>query len=756
MSTFFSKRFLFSITLLFGFLYSHSQADSSQLDNLSLKDLLNIKITTASKTSQTLDLASAVVTVITKEQIRARNYQSLLDVMYDLRDIKVDDNMYSGMRNSFTVRGTQGSEKFIILLDGINISSPSGEAMAIMQNYPIHLAEQIEVLYGPASALYGANAVSGIINIISRKSKKDLVLEASTTAGDHGYTNTTLFLSKKINDNTRLLLSGQYYYDRGVDYSKLYENDSLSSVASYGTGILNTTYGPFTPVAPIRAAYQAPMEAYNIYAGFYSGDFSFNFFRNYFKIPTALGNNTSNSIFNKEVFMAQSISVANAAYKKTFNKITSATSLSASEYKLDPLSNYRNLYTAMEPGYKYSTCNMVKMEEQLDYKASENLSLTAGLGIEYYNAIPQSGDLAAPVNEDLNIQGSYLGTSAYYRPEGLAAQFYFIRYRNTGTYFQLQYSPSKKVSITAGVRYDVNSRYGESINPRAGIVYKPAENTTVKLLYGSAFRAPSPSEAYSQYGSFVTADSGRTYQSYFLHLPNPELKPVTSHNTEFNIQQRLSDNLFISVDAYYTTLRGLYNFSDDNASTHLYNNMFNNLPVDYIEVFTNNDRQKNYGGSLQLNWKHSLGNTQFNCFASASYVNGVKETGLRERDETSKDIELDFISHWIFHAGTDIKAGKLTASPRLILMGRQHIAGIGDTTGTIIRRQTIAGYALLNISVRYELSKKISVFTNVTNALNQKYRSVSFNMDLAKPETELYHGQPQDPIRVMAGINFNF
>ena len=744
------------MTLLTGFLYSQCQTDSSHLDNLSLKDLLNIKITTASKTSQMVDLASAVVTVITKEQIRARNYQSLLDVMYDLRDVKVDDKMYSGMRNSFTVRGTQGSEKFIILLDGINISSPSGEAMAIMQNYPVHLAEQIEILYGPASALYGANAVSGIINIISKKMKKDLVLEASTSAGDHGYTNTTLFLSKEISNKTGFMVSGQYYYDRGPDYSKLYKDDSLSSVASYRTGTLNTIYGPFTPVAPVRPVFEAPMEAYNIYAGFYSGSFSFNFFQNYFKIPTAFGNNASNSIFNKEVCMGQSISVANATYKKAFNKIVSATSLSASEYKLDPSSNYRNLYTAMEPAYKYSYCNRVKMEEQLDYKASKKLNLTAGAGFEYYNATPQSGDLAVPVNTDMNIQGSYLGTSAFYRPEGLAAQFYFIRYRNSGAYFQLQYSLSKKVRITAGARYDVNSRYGESFNPRAGFVYRPAENTTIKLLYGTAFRAPSPSETYSQYGSFITTDSGRTYHSYFLHLPNPGLKPITSHNAELNIKQRFSDNLFISFDAYYTKLGGLYNFSDDNASTHLYNNLFNQVPVDYIEVFTNNDRQKNYGGSIQLNWKHSLGNVQFNCFGSASYVNGVKETGLHERDETTKDIELDFIAHWIFHAGTDIRAGKLTASPRLILMGRQCIPGIGDTTRTIIRRQTIAGYTLLNIALRYELSDKVSVFTNITNALDQRYRNVSFNMDLTKPETELYYGQPQDPIRVMGGVNFNF
>jgi outer membrane receptor protein involved in Fe transport len=741
--------------LLYFFLTGQCQADTSKLDNLSLKDLLSIKITTASKTSQSAELASAVVTVVTKDQIRLRGYQSLLDVMYDLRDVKVDDKMYSGMRNSFTVRGIQGSEKFIILLDGINISSPSGEAMAIMQNYPVNLAEQIEVLYGPSSALYGANAVSGIINIITKNSKKDIIAEASTTAGDHGYTNTTLFVAKKLDKDIDIIVSGQYYYDRSPDFSKIYKNDSLSSVASYSTGTVNTIFGPFTPAAPIAPKFEAPMEAYNVYASLRAKGFSFNFFRNYFKIPTAFGNNTSNSIFNKEVFMAQSITMANANYRYQVKKLTSTTSLTASFYALDPHSNYRNLYTSMEPAYKYSTCSMFKGEQQIDYVFSDNLGITAGAGFERYTAIPQSGDLASPVNTDNNINGSYLGTAAYYRPEGLKAQFYFIQYNNIGTYLQAQYKPVEKVTITAGARYDNNSRYGGSFNPRLGIVYQPTSGTVVKLLYGSAFRAPSPTESYSQYGTFLTTDSGRNYFSYFLHLPNPGLKPITSHNTELNIKQRFSDNAFITLDAYYTTLSGLYAFSDDNATTKLYKNSYEGIPVDYIEVFTNNDRQKVYGGSLELNYKNTFNDIQLNSYAALSYTGGVKENGLKEKDETARDIQLEFISPLMLHVGTDIKINNFSFSPRLVVMSRQQISGISDTTGRVSRRQTIPGYALLNLSLRYALSKHITLHANVTNALNQRYRSVSFNMDLSRKDTELYYGQPQDPIRIMGGVNFS-
>jgi outer membrane receptor protein involved in Fe transport len=201
-------------------------------------------------------------------------------------------------------------------------------------------------------------------------------------------------------------------------------------------------------------------------------------------------------------------------------------------------------------------------------------------------------------------------------------------------------------------------------------------------------------------------------------------------------------------------LRGLYSFGDDNATTHLYNNSFNGIPVDYVEVFINNDRQKNYGGNVQLYWKKHYGKLSTSSFASLSYVGGTIDEGPEERLEIGKDKQLDFIAPFILRLGTDLKAGKFSCSPRLILMGKQHISGISDTTSAIIKRQTISGYALLNISLRYDIVKKVSIFANVTNALNQRYKAVGFNMDLNKTDSDIfYDGQRQDPIRIMGGIS---
>jgi outer membrane receptor protein involved in Fe transport len=206
-----------------------------------------------------------------------------------------------------------------------------------------------------------------------------------------------------------------------------------------------------------------------------------------------------------------------------------------------------------------------------------------------------------------------------------------------------------------------------------------------------------------------------------------------------------------TLDGYYTKTTGLFAFADDNQTTHLYNNMFNGTPVDYIEVFVNEGSQLNYGGSLQLNLKHAAGNIFFNSYASVSYTNGERKN---ENGATDYSTKLSFIAPFMFRIGTDVKFGRFTCSPRLLLMGRQNLPGIADTTGSTINVQTISGYALLNIAARFKVTKRISVFTNVTNALNQRYRAVGFNMDLNRNPTELFHGQPQEPIRFVGGVNF--
>ena len=148
------------------------------------KRLFDVKITTASLNEELSGRALAMTRVITAEQIRLRNYQSLKDVLMDLPDFKVDDMNDVNAYNTIITRGIVGQEKFVILLDGVRISSPTNESMPIAENYPVHFAKQIEVVYGSASALYGADALAGVINIITKTSPKGFELEFSPSMGN--------------------------------------------------------------------------------------------------------------------------------------------------------------------------------------------------------------------------------------------------------------------------------------------------------------------------------------------------------------------------------------------------------------------------------------------------------------------------------------------------------------------------------------------------------------------------------------------
>ena len=142
---------------------------NARFENMSLEELLNVRITTASRVSQRAGEAPATVIVITKKQIETRRYRNLAEVLNDLPDVKVNDKSDPQSFNTFSIRGITRQDKFVILMDGIKVSSPVNDQLPVLENFPIYLAKQIEVVLGPGSALYGADAMSGVINIITDK-----------------------------------------------------------------------------------------------------------------------------------------------------------------------------------------------------------------------------------------------------------------------------------------------------------------------------------------------------------------------------------------------------------------------------------------------------------------------------------------------------------------------------------------------------------------------------------------------------------
>jgi len=143
--------------------------EDSQMLDMSLEDLLNIEVTSVSKRPQSLSDAAAAVFVITNEDLRrsgVTNIPDALRMVPGLQVARVDANKWA-----VTARGFNGrfANKLLVLMDGRTIYSPSFSGVYWdMQDTVLEDVERIEVIRGPGATVWGANAVNGVINIITR------------------------------------------------------------------------------------------------------------------------------------------------------------------------------------------------------------------------------------------------------------------------------------------------------------------------------------------------------------------------------------------------------------------------------------------------------------------------------------------------------------------------------------------------------------------------------------------------------------
>lgn len=147
-------------------------ADPADLPDLSLEDLLKADVVTASRKSQAVQGVAAAVFVITREDIERSGATSLPELLRLAPGVQVA-RLSSG-RWAVSARGFNGrfANKLLVLMDGRSIYSPlfSG-VLWEMESTPLEDIDRIEVIRGPGAALWGANAVNGVINILTRKAR---------------------------------------------------------------------------------------------------------------------------------------------------------------------------------------------------------------------------------------------------------------------------------------------------------------------------------------------------------------------------------------------------------------------------------------------------------------------------------------------------------------------------------------------------------------------------------------------------------
>ena len=141
-------------------------------------------VVTASRTPQARDAALAAVTVITREDIERRAPFSLPELLRGMPGVSISANGGPGKQATTFLRGTE-SDHAVVLIDGVRVGSTTSGSAAF-QDIPVEQIERIEIVRGPFSSLYGADAIGGVIHIFTRRPRDSFDPTFSIGVGSHG------------------------------------------------------------------------------------------------------------------------------------------------------------------------------------------------------------------------------------------------------------------------------------------------------------------------------------------------------------------------------------------------------------------------------------------------------------------------------------------------------------------------------------------------------------------------------------------
>jgi vitamin B12 transporter len=140
-------------------------------------------VVTATKTETPQGRLGAAVTVITEEDIRAHNHVDIEEVLRTVPGVEVQRSGTFGKETAISIRGA-GPKQVQVLIDGMRVKQPT-QGFVDLSDLSLDAVERIEVVRGPQSTLYGADAIGGVVNIITRKGTGPPTGTLSFEGGSH-------------------------------------------------------------------------------------------------------------------------------------------------------------------------------------------------------------------------------------------------------------------------------------------------------------------------------------------------------------------------------------------------------------------------------------------------------------------------------------------------------------------------------------------------------------------------------------------
>ena len=487
-----------AFVLLVGQSLLFPQGGADSVEGISLDSLLNIKISSASKYLETSKEAPSSVSIITAEDIEKFGYRTFPEILNSIRDfyLSYDRNYtYLGVRG-FS-RPTDYNDRVLLTINGHSVNdfyygqAPLGTDFIL----PLSSIERVEIIRGPGSVIYGNNAMFAVINVVTKNGSTSDVVSVSAEAGSAGLLKSSFTIGNEVTKDFNFFVAGMIADTKGRD---IYYQEFDSPSTNHGV---------------------AQNLDWDRYYGIY----------------------------------------ASASFKQ-FN----LHGLLGSREKGVPTASYGNIFN--DPSAKtIDTRGFLELKYDQDLSSDKNISARG-----YFDSYGYKGDYPGLVMSHDSNDVFGLGAEGVFRwdisalnrfvsgieirsiTESVYANYYedkIATYNNhkaniLSVYAQDEAQITDNLLLNFGIRLDKQTDFKGIFAPRLAVVYSPFKQTTLKYIYGEAFRYPNSYELfYEDALSRFKLSSG--------------LKEERIISNEFLVETKFNEYFHGTVDVYANNVRNL-------------------------------------------------------------------------------------------------------------------------------------------------------------------------------------------------------
>ncbi len=485
--------------------HSHAAGD---ITSLSLEQLLEVNIVGASKYEQKQGEVAAAVSIITRQEIKAFGWRTLAEALASLPGV------HTTYDRQYTYLGTRGfglpgdlTARVLIAINGNRVNDPVYDGGPAGREFPLDLdlVERIEFIPGPGGAVYGQNAMFGVVNVVTRTGATvDGAELALATQRPQGGREGRASWGRLLDNGVDVLVSVSGMRARGEDRFYDFGSAGVSGVAAGLDGERDREF--FARVA--------------------RGGWAFDFVHGDRRKDDPTASYQSDPLVGGQ-FSRDSYHLAQLQYQDDFADGTLHLSgrLFAGRYRFGSILSYGTAISSPSVG------DWRGAELRLVSTAFERHKLMAGIEAQDNRRTDQAAlDLVNPLNDIRILKSGY----------------------RVGLYAQDEWRFADALTATFGLRIDRNNATGTHSSPRAALIWQASPQTTFKALAGRAHRAPNVYE--------------RDFGDGLSQAPNPALRGERIDTLELVADHRIGSDLGLRGSLYQWKMHDLIALGIDPAS----------------------------------------------------------------------------------------------------------------------------------------------------------------------------------------------